>query len=393
MKEILFYIPLFGTVIGLFLVAFIMLSKSVHYNVKSARYYLALAIFITTLNLFEGVRNNGHDQLAWLFYFFYQFLGISYLLYANSLLDLNLKLKKWKLTVGIYSLIHSGILIYFKERFLRLSTADFEFISSADLLIALDYYIVFFLNIYAVLYVFKRVRKISNDNLSPKDQINLMWIKKVFGGVSIFYFGTLFFILVMSVFEVLYNKTGLGLTPEGVSGSVYKFFLNAYIYEKFEVILTSFFIFTIAVWSVRIPVFASYLPLAEESREVKKYAKSTLKDDQSEQIWEQVIKLMQEDKLYRNPTLRLSDIVDKIGKPLPHVSQVINEKMNMNFLDLVNQYRVEDAKDLLINPKTKSMTILAIAYEVGFNSKTTFYTSFKKVTGQTPSEFKKENSN
>jgi AraC-like DNA-binding protein len=174
------------------------------------------------------------------------------------------------------------------------------------------------------------------------------------------------------------------------TAAIYYFVVKTGAYVKIEGFLTALFILSIAIWSMRIPVFASYQPIVlEEEKEVKKYAKSTLKEDQSDEIWNQIKELMEDKYLYRNPTLRLSDLVQEIGKPLPHVSQVINERMDMTFLDFVNQYRVKEAKELLCDEKVKSMTILAIAYEVGFNSKTTFYTSFKKVTGQTPSEYRK----
>jgi AraC-like DNA-binding protein len=64
--------------------------------------------------------------------------------------------------------------------------------------------------------------------------------------------------------------------------------------------------------------------------------------------------------------------------------------LNKTFYDLVNGYRVEEAKRLLLDPKSKNNKILAIAFDSGFNSKTTFNTVFKKFTGFTPSDFKEQ---
>ena len=73
------------------------------------------------------------------------------------------------------------------------------------------------------------------------------------------------------------------------------------------------------------------------------------------------------------------------------LSQVINESLQQNFFDFINRYRIEAAKKLLTNPADKKITVLEVLYEVGFNSKSSFNTIFKKHTGLTPSEFKKKN--
>ena len=64
--------------------------------------------------------------------------------------------------------------------------------------------------------------------------------------------------------------------------------------------------------------------------------------------------------------------------------------MNKNFYDLINGYRVDEAKRLLVNPENKNYTILSVGFEAGFNSKTTFNTVFKKFTGLTPTDFREQ---
>ena len=96
---------------------------------------------------------------------------------------------------------------------------------------------------------------------------------------------------------------------------------------------------------------------------------------------------MEQEKLYRETDLTLQNLADKIQLPSYQVSQAINEGMKMNFYDLVNGYRVEEAKRLLLDEKNKNFTILSVGFEAGFNSKTTFNTVFKKFTGLTPTEF------
>lgn len=106
------------------------------------------------------------------------------------------------------------------------------------------------------------------------------------------------------------------------------------------------------------------------------------------EIASRIISLMENDKLYQETQLTLQNLADKLLLPSYQVSQVINDGLKKNFYDLVNGYRVEEAKRLLLDSKNKNFTILSIGFEAGFNSKTTFNTVFKKFTGLTPTEFK-----
>jgi AraC-like DNA-binding protein len=72
------------------------------------------------------------------------------------------------------------------------------------------------------------------------------------------------------------------------------------------------------------------------------------------------------------------------------VSQIINSEFGKNFYDFVNYYRVEECKKMLADNSYSSKTILEIAYECGFNSKSVFNNSFKKLTGKTPSDYKRD---
>jgi len=105
-------------------------------------------------------------------------------------------------------------------------------------------------------------------------------------------------------------------------------------------------------------------------------------------VLDRIIVLMDRDKLYQETELTLQDLANKIQYPSYLVSQAINEGLNKNFYDLINGYRVEEAKRLLVDPKNENYTILSVGFEAGFNSKTTFNTVFKKFTGQTPTEFR-----
>jgi AraC-like DNA-binding protein len=92
------------------------------------------------------------------------------------------------------------------------------------------------------------------------------------------------------------------------------------------------------------------------------------------------------------PDLTLEQLAGQLQMRPKLLSQAINEGLGQNFFEFVNTYRIEEAKRLLTDPADKKITVLEVLYEVGFNSKSSFNTVFKKQTGLTPSEFKKNNS-
>jgi len=96
-------------------------------------------------------------------------------------------------------------------------------------------------------------------------------------------------------------------------------------------------------------------------------------------------------KLYKNPELSLADLAEKLSISKQELSGLINSKANCNFHSYINQLRIEEVKIELLNDKNKHMSILGIALECGFNSKSTFNLVFKKQTGITPNQFIKEN--
>ena len=122
--------------------------------------------------------------------------------------------------------------------------------------------------------------------------------------------------------------------------------------------------------------------------EMPRPSKAGLSGDKIEEIVKKIILMMEQEKLYLETDLTLQQLADKLQVPNYQVSQAINDGMKKNFYDLVNGYRVEEAKRLLLDPKNKNFTILSMGFEAGFNSKTTFNTVFKKFTGLTPTEYR-----
>jgi AraC-like DNA-binding protein len=97
-------------------------------------------------------------------------------------------------------------------------------------------------------------------------------------------------------------------------------------------------------------------------------------------------------KPYLDSELNLIKLAELLQMTPHQLSYIINNGFNENFFQYVNGYRVEKAKELLVEDEMNKLSILGIAFESGFNSKTSFNTTFKKFTGQTPSEFKTRSS-
>jgi len=121
-----------------------------------------------------------------------------------------------------------------------------------------------------------------------------------------------------------------------------------------------------------------------------KYATIKLSDEKIYSIQNQIYELMEKEKAYLIPEYSLTDLSNQIGVTSNILSMVINSKMQLTFPELINKYRVEKAKELLLNMKKNKSTIETIAYDCGFSNRTSFYTSFRKFTGQSPSEYLKE---
>lgn len=135
------------------------------------------------------------------------------------------------------------------------------------------------------------------------------------------------------------------------------------------------------------------LPSTEDATEKEierhKYENSRLTEQEKSDILFCLENLMKREKLYLNSSLNLGETAQHLNLAPRYLSQVINELKEQNFYDYVNSYRIDEAKRLLSDSSHENDKILAILGECGFNSKSAFNAMFKKVTGITPSEFRK----
>jgi AraC-like DNA-binding protein len=126
----------------------------------------------------------------------------------------------------------------------------------------------------------------------------------------------------------------------------------------------------------------------QKAETIQKIRPDKAREGKFQGLVNRITELMEQDRPYREPELTLQNLADRLGIPSYQLSQAINEGMKKNFYDLINGYRVEEAKKLLLDSKNRNYTILSVGFEAGFNSKTTFNTVFKKFTGLTPTDFR-----
>lgn len=225
-----------------------------------------------------------------------------------------------------------------------------------------------------VFYISRSVQKISHyqkvilDTQSRFESIALSWIKKL-----------LFFLICILLLEVLRN-----------------FFLAGYpLLENvaYFILTLSLLIFVLTLTYKGLKQSEVYNGITVEDEEitkdkVMKYKNSALTSEQLDEYASKLQDIMDDQRPYRNPSLNIGELSKMLKINPRHLSQTINSEFGVNFSEYVNSHRVEEAKTQLKNSSQTGKTVLEILFDVGFNTKSNFNTSFKQITGKTPSEYK-----
>jgi len=208
------------------------------------------------------------------------------------------------------------------------------------------------------------------DNFSSSAKIDLDWLRKL-----VYIFGVIWTaLIVIAVIHHVFHLFSMTFCTDGL-------FLSL-----------SVFIILIGYFGLKQREIFSHYPGNDHSyiTEVKiKYAGSVLKEADAKQYVEKLNHQMATEKPYLDPDLTLPKLATGLEIPSHYLSQVINETFKLNFFDFINQYRVEEVKAKIIDPKFDNFSLLGIAFECGFNSKSAFNRIFKKLTGLTPTQYKK----
>jgi AraC-like DNA-binding protein len=165
---------------------------------------------------------------------------------------------------------------------------------------------------------------------------------------------------------------------------------------RFGTMLLLILVWTMAYWGLRqkpgfegrytreAPVISA--PENSDLAIDRKYQRSALGQAQAQRIADKINATMSQEKLHLDPSLSLHKLARHVAISPNYISQTLNETMETNFFDFVNKWRIETAKPKII---ANEDTVLNIAFEVGFNARSSFYKVFKKETGKTPTEFRK----
>ena len=121
-----------------------------------------------------------------------------------------------------------------------------------------------------------------------------------------------------------------------------------------------------------------------------KYERSGLQKEEADKIYLRLNQLMQKEKTYKKEELSLAYLAQLLGIHSNNLSQVINTYEKKSFYDYINSLRIEEFKKLALLPENSRYTLLSLAFECGFNSKTSFNRNFKKITGESPSAYLKK---
>jgi AraC-like DNA-binding protein len=227
------------------------------------------------------------------------------------------------------------------------------------------------------LMVLRRYAKMIPDEFSYTERINLKWLRYLYLSFAF-----------ISLVVILVNIPGI--IPNSLN-----LIKDDYIY--IAVTLAIFYIGFFGIKQQKIFGRAETIADIPDERDdlgprgKKQYLHSGLKKEQAEVYKKELLQLFETEKPYLNGKLNLKELAEMMNISSNHLSQVINEHLNKSFFDFVNEYRINEFKMKLRDPKNKHFTILAIAFDCGFSSKSGFNNIFKKYNGISPSQFIKQN--
>jgi AraC-like DNA-binding protein len=213
--------------------------------------------------------------------------------------------------------------------------------------------------------VLRRHARVIRSNFSSLQRINLNWLRVFVAALTIFW-------IFAGMFDVLFKAGNWDVVW---AASCFVIYLIGY----FGFMQPEVFSAPIANTSPREPG-----PL--------KYEKSSLTPEMAEAQFRRLVTAMEADKLYMDKDISLSSLAQRLGIPIHHLSQIINERTGSNFYDYINAQRIGEAKRRLLDSKMSNRSIASIAFDAGFNSLSAFNVAFKKFEKSTPSQFRKQHS-
>jgi len=382
MITVLLSLNIAGLILAIFFITLILSEKGKQVN----DYLLAFFIFLLgTLLLIKYMFYHNlvfeYPIILFLFIYYWVLLGPTLFIYTLVLTKGEQKLR----LSYLYSLIPAILVtICYSKYIFSDVTQLFVKHEKEPLIIYVGFYI--WLSNSPVFYLLTilRLRKHQNrikQHYSFSKSIDLKWLYYLSHGFAVF----ILFLLIERFLRYVLNLE-LPFDNYGVSLLVlfiYIFGIGYYGYRQRKIFSESS--------QVEAHIVNPQPRIINESRQSVNhlsYQKSGLSKEEAHLILKKLENLMVSEQPYLDSELHLVTLALKIDTSSHKLSQVINENLNKNFFDFVNEYRIEKIKELLSDPANNSFKIISLAYDSGFNSKSTFYNLFKKSEGITPAEYR-----
>lgn len=219
---------------------------------------------------------------------------------------------------------------------------------------------------------FKNININILNNFSTTEEINLDWLKTL-----VYIFGIIWSaLIVIAIVHHIFHFASMAFCTDGLFLS-----LSAFI------ILVGYFGLRQKEIFTRFPADGHNFVTDQRT----KYQNIPLSELEIADFIGRINSIMEKEKPYLNPDITLPELASLIDIPAYQLSRVINEKFGCNFFDFINGYRVNEVKTKINDPAFSNLSLLGIAFDCGFNSKSAFNRIFKKMTGLTPSEYEKSN--
>ncbi len=222
--------------------------------------------------------------------------------------------------------------------------------------------------------LFKKLDINIFNNFSSDTNVNLNWLRKL-----VYSFGIVWtMLMVTTTIHHIFHLFSLAFCTDGISLSL------------------SFFVILIGYFGLKQKEIFPQEVIEEKNTYVTadknkgKYAGIPMTEEELNDCAEKISHFVETEKAYLNPDLSLPQLAEILDIPSHHLSRVINDQFGVNFFNFINRYRIEEVKAKIGNPEFQNLSILGIAYDSGFNSKSAFNRVFKKMEGMTPSEYRKQ---
>lgn len=322
--------------------------------------FVLVVVIFSSVELLESV-NLGIGNGAWLLPFVLSKFSAPILLYCYvSMFTSNNRVKAKKML-----LVSLGLgLIFCCWCYLTIRIIDFDLFVNSIYGNILSVISVIFWVVYLPM-TYRKLRDASQEKCITKQYFSLIQI--------------LISIIIVSLFlEIIDNVN-----------EYFQIFDSLDLFDVIDILFLSMIYFISYKTFSQPQMFQDIEKLLPKQEPAIRYANSNLSEDTLSEIQSRLEQLIRNEKIYLKGDLNIQEVANSLQISRQYLTQVINERMECNFNDYINAFRVEEFKQRSKNKEYKNYTLLALALDSGFNSKTSFNTIFKKHTGMTPSQYRK----